>query len=614
MGGICGMIDMTRQGRADPALARRMAAAIRHRGPDGEGFYDSPHVALGVRRLNIIDLRGDSPPFYSEDRAIVLAFAGRVFNYREQRDALKRRNHIFHTDGDGEIIAHLYEDYGLNLFGHLRGMYAFALWDSRAGRLLLAADHAGLKPLYLHQRDGMLYFASEIKALLADPAAPRQLRLEALDTYLSFGSMTGDDTLFQDIHRLTPGCAWVVEPDGSAHLYPFWQFGQPLSAASPAGAAKSPAHTPAREPLLVQQARDLLADSVRLHLRSDAPLGVLLDGGLESAAVLALAAREGGGNLRTFALAGEPLPRQIAAFFKAEHNDIAITAGDWWRALQQTIYHHDEPLANPAAPELLLLAAGASAEARALLTGFGGRVFGGGDAALAGALRRRESWEQAAALLAAPPQPERDGLPLRRAAVGLDDSLRQRLYSPELLDLCRRSQGWQRAFSALVEKSRRGDVHATAQALLLHAGLPGAALLCLDKTTLAASVEARAPFLDPALLKFVAGLPPALRGRGDWWLLRQTAGPLLPDYVPDAPPAAPPLRWLDDDGINARAREALTDPNGFIAGLFDRAALEALLKDHFWGRRPRPALIFRLLALELWGQRFIKPPVFEAEP
>ena len=187
MSGICGIIDLTRQGRAEGEIVRRMAAVLRHRGPDSEGFYDAPDVALAVRRLSIVDLKRGDQPLYNEDRTITLVFDGEIYNYRELRDSLRRRNHILNTESDGETLIHLYEEYGLGLFSHLRGMYAFALWDSHIGRLLLAVDHVGMKPLSLHERDGKLFFASEAKALFADPSMLRRLNLAALDAYLSFG-------------------------------------------------------------------------------------------------------------------------------------------------------------------------------------------------------------------------------------------------------------------------------------------------------------------------------------------------------------------------------------------------------------------------------------------
>ena len=283
MCGICGMMDLNRQGRADSGLVRQMADVIRHRGPDGDGFYDSSDVALGMRRLSIIDVAGSDQPLFNEDRSIAMVFNGEIYNYRELRDQLKRRNHILSTEGDGETIIHLYEEYGLNLFAQLRGMYGFALWDSKAERLVLAVDHIGMKPLYLHERDGKLLFASEAKALFADPSTPRRLNLDVLDTYMSFGYMIDAETLFEGVRRLPAGHAYVVERGKDPYLHQHWEFPKP----SQDGRQQA-------EGVVISEARDLLAESVHLHLRSDVPLGLFLSGGIDSAAVLGLMARRGG--------------------------------------------------------------------------------------------------------------------------------------------------------------------------------------------------------------------------------------------------------------------------------------------------------------------------------
>ena len=231
MCGICGVVDIRKHGRAEPALVRGMTDRIRHRGPDDDGFYDSPdhNAVLGSRRLSIIDVEGSDQPLYNEDRSIAMVFNGEIYNYRELRRELLRRNHTFWTEGDGETIIHLYEEYGLNLFSQLRGMYAFALWDTKNKRFVLAIDHIGMKQLYLHERDGMLQFASEAKALFADPATPREINLDVLDTYMSFGYMIGEETLFKGITRLLPGHAYVVEAGRETYMHPFWEFPQPTT-------------------------------------------------------------------------------------------------------------------------------------------------------------------------------------------------------------------------------------------------------------------------------------------------------------------------------------------------------------------------------------------------
>lgn len=646
MCGICGMIDLAGGGRADPALVRRMADIIRHRGPDGDGFFDAPEVALGMRRLSIIDVTGSDQPLFNEDRRIALVFNGEIYNYRELREQLKRRNHILQTEGDGETLIHLYEEYGLNLFAHLRGMYAFALWDAAARRLVLAVDHIGMKPLYLHERDGCLFFASEVKALLADPRTPRALALDTLDTYLSFGFMIGEETLFAGIRRLPPGHAYIVE-GGRGRLHPFWQF-----------PARQPGE-PKNRALVIQECRDLLADAVHIHLRSDVPLGLFLSGGVDSAGVLGLMAREAGGRIKTFTVGyaartadNELLQaRRVAEHFKTEHHERVITADDWWRGFLKTIYHHDEPCANPSAVSLLLLAEDTARAVKVVLTGLGGdELFGGypSHAALPAMLRRGAAWGKLAAPLGDALGALEDSYPrmkryrvigalptylprLRQAALpreqailrmmsfdGLvfSDSLRDRLYGPELRAAWQQAQHKERTYRAIIDRSWREDAYDTAQALVINTWLTGNALLHTDKVTMAASLEARVPLFDPVLLKFAANVPPAVRMQSNKVVLREALRPYLPDFAlerPKQPFSTPILQWFDGD-LSPRIREVLLDPNAYITGLFNRAQLEAALRDHFWKRTSQVEVVFRLLTLELWAQTFIKPPAFAPEP
>ena len=409
MCGICGIIDLTKHKRADPVLVQRMADAIRHRGPDGDGFYCAPNVALGMRRLSIIDVAGSDQPLYNEDHSIAMMFNGEIYNYRELRADLIQRGHALNTEGDGETVIHLYEEHGLDFCRYLRGMYGFALWDANIERLVLAVDHIGMKPLYLHERDGKLLFASEVKALFADDATPHVMTLDALDTYLGFGYMIGDETLFQGINRLPPGHALVAE-NGATRLHRYWEF--PNFSPSP----DSPPHCDCIASLwdgeglgvgfsyrngrdkprpyqdmrgegeLITHARDLLTEAVNIHLRSDVPLGLFLSGGIDSAAVLGLMAQQAGGRIKTYTIGYDmqtpdnelAAARRIATHFATDHHERVISADDWWEGLLRYVYAHDEPNANPSAVSLLLLSEETAKHVKVVLTGLGGdELFGG---------------------------------------------------------------------------------------------------------------------------------------------------------------------------------------------------------------------------------------------
>ncbi|MBZ0293629.1 MAG: asparagine synthase (glutamine-hydrolyzing), partial [Anaerolineae bacterium] len=502
MCGICGIIDLIQHGRVAQETVWHMSQRIVHRGPDGDGFYTTPNIGLGARRLSIIDVPGSDQPLFNEDRSITLIFNGEIYNYRELRDRLTAQGHAFSTDGDGETVIHLYEQHGLDLFHYLRGMYAFALWDSSAERLVLAVDHIGMKPLYLCERDGMLMFASEIKALLADPDVPQHLNLDVLDTYLSFGYMIGPETLFEDIRRLPPGHAYVVEKGSDPCLYPHWDFGR----TRPANHWDEHSIDLKSPDSVVKSARELLADAVRIHLRSDVPLGLFLSGGVDSAAMLALMANEAGGHIKTYTIGYDmDVPdneleqaRHIANYFQTDHHERIITADDWWSGFERYVYAHDEPNANPSAVSLLLLSEMTAQHVKVVLTGLGGdELFGGYPfhQTIPQLLERQATWGWLGSdrpggsplqrLLALPeplypamkryryigalptylPRVRHALLPRNEALLRMQsfdgmvfsDSLRRRLYGPDLRDAWQKAQHREQTYARIVEKSWRDN-------------------------------------------------------------------------------------------------------------------------------------------------------------
>lgn len=658
MCGICGLIDLTGQHRADPALVRRMADLIRHRGPDGDGFYDAPNVALGMRRLSIIDVEGSDQPLYSEDGRIALVFNGEIYNYRELRDDLIKRGHQPRTAGDGETIIHLYEEYGLDLFRHLRGMYAFALWDASAERLVLAVDHIGMKPLYLHQRDGKLLFASEVKALFADPATPRGLNLDVLDTYLAFGYMIGAETLFEGVRRLPPGNALVAE-NGQTRLYRYWDFPEFVAPSPLAPLPEGEENT--SEGLrgkinIITRARDLLAESVHLHLRSDVPLGLFLSGGIDSAVVLGLMAQEAGGRIQTYTIGYDmrtpdnelEQARRIAQHFGTAHHERVINADDWWNGLLRYVYAHDEPNANPSAVSLLLLSEETAKHVKVVLTGLGGdELFGGypHHHTIPQLLQHQRTWGrwfapmQGALAALEPHYPAMKryriigALPtylprLRQALLPRDeallrmqsfdgmafsDALRGQLYGPELRAAAQQAQHKTRTYGEILARSWRNNPYDTAQALVINTWLTGNALLSQDKTAMAHSLEARVPFFDPALLRFAAAIPPAVRMKSNKFVLREAVRLYLPPFAlqrPKQPFGTPIMAWFEGD-LSERIQNVLRDPGAAVRPLFDPAGLDQLLDAHFSGAARHTEVIFRLLLLELWQREFMAARVSE---
>ncbi len=639
MCGICGVYDVTGSGRADPALVRGMCDRIRHRGPDGDGFFGAPNAALGMRRLSIIDVTGSDQPLTNEDQSLALVFNGEIYNYRELRAGLLERGHRFRTEGDGETILHLYEEHGLDLFRHLRGMYAIALYDAPRQRLVLAVDHIGMKPLYLWEHDGLLSFASEIKAFAADPAFAPRLAIAALDTFFSFGYPIGEETLFAGVRRLMPGHVLTAEA-GRVAQHRLWRFGAGYH-------SEAPPAVPADQAGLIDEARARLDESMKLHLRSDVPLGLFLSGGIDSAAMLALMRRQETGRVKTYTIGyamrtgdNELLQaRRVAEHFQTEHHERVISADDWWNAFDGYVYHHDEPCANPSAVSLMLLSEHTARDVKVVLTGLGGDELFGGYAthrALAAVLRaaRGEKGSPAAALLgwmeayypafkrfriigALPTvlpglrnrlAPTAEGLLRTQMFDGLvfSDSLRAKLYAPALREAWKLARHKERAFAEIVALSQRPDPDDMAQAIVINTWLTGNALLHADKVTMAHSLEGRIPFFDPDLLAFAAAVPPAVRMRSNKYVLREAMRPYLPEFAlerPKQPFSTPILGWFAGP-LAGRIRAALAPKDAFVRQFLHGPALDALLRDHFSGRRPQVEVVFRLLTLERWAAAF----------
>lgn len=636
MCGIVGMIDLHQQGRVSPSLIPSMCDRIQHRGPDGEGHFYDPNLALGMRRLSIIDVNGSEQPLYNQDRTLSMVFNGEIYNYRELRTRLIEQGYHFQTDGDGETILHLYEAYGTGLFEHLRGMYAFALWDAKAERLLVAVDHIGMKPLYLAEQDGFLAFASEVKAFFTDEwhIAPR-LNLNALDTYLSFGFQVGEATLFEGVHRLPAG-HYLIAEKGTYQIKPYWQFGM---------SSFSPSHQDTST--WIEQTRMALVESVQLHLRSDVPLGLFLSGGIDSASILGIMAREQTESIQTFTVGYQAsVPdnelhhaQRIATHFKTHHNERIISAQDWWHGFERYIYHEDEPTANPSAVSLLLLAEDTAKYVKVVLTGLGGdELFGGYNhhrsvpqllhaQARYGALMRPfthalsdidrfypilKRYRGLGAIPTYLPNLLRIGLPREEALLRtlsydgmvFSDSLRQTLYGAGLKGIGR--EPIRNMYRTILQTSQRDNAHDTALALVANTWLHGNALLHADKVTMAHSLEARIPMFEPHLIQLATATPPQLRMKGNKWVLREAVRPYVPAFALDRPkqPFSTPIRGWFERELKPNIEAVLLNPHAKTSALFEQKALANILQQHFNGSEKHEEVVFRLLTLELWAQRF----------
>jgi asparagine synthase (glutamine-hydrolysing) len=354
------------------ALVSRMCDVIRHRGPDDAGVWVEPGVALGMRRLSIIDLSTGHQPIHNEDRSVWIVFNGEIYNFRELRRELETVGHRFYTSTDTEVIVHAYEQWGKHAIAKLRGMFGLAIWDARCRTLLIARDRIGIKPMHYATVNGRLYFGSELKSLLEAPDLPRDLDLDALDHYLSFLYTPRDGSIFRSVRKLPPGhlLSWQ---DGRVAIDQFWQMPATETFKGSEGEA-------------VGQLRDVLTDAVRSHLISDVPLGAFLSGGIDSSLVVGLMSQVSGSRVKTFSIGfDEPEfdelepARRVAQHFGTEHHEFVVKP-DGVAILDQLISHFDEPFADSSAIPMWYVSEMARRHVTVVLSGDGGdELFGGYD-------------------------------------------------------------------------------------------------------------------------------------------------------------------------------------------------------------------------------------------
>jgi asparagine synthase (glutamine-hydrolysing) len=625
MCGICGVFNFKGE-RADQALVRRMADTILHRGPDAEGYYFSGPVGLGSRRLSIIDLAGGDMPVYNEDGAIAIVFNGEIYGYVELRDELERRGHRFATHSDTETIVHAYEEFGPRCVEHLNGMFAFALWDSRRQELFLARDRLGEKPLFYAQAGGRFVFASEIKALLQDPACPREVNDAALIQYLTALYIPYPHSIFQGIAKLPPGHSMRVSAEG-VKVERYW-FPERAAQAGPRRLTLNEA---------IEEVRPLLADAVRLQMRSDVPVGAFLSAGMDSTSVVAYAVKTTrGAHMKTFAVGFEgadwderPGARAVAQVYETEHYDITVSLEDVWDLLPRLVWLMDEPMADGSTVPLHVMSTLARQHVKVILCGAGGdELFAGYPRYAIGqvpfARRALQSLPQ----------------PLKQAATRLgyvySDGFGHRVRVA-LRDVDRHYYEDNTWFSDAERRALTGRNGAPyADVVALHyARLPGAdpvnrlmfvdantymsddLLPMTDRMTMGVSLEGRVPFLDYRLVEWALALPSSLKlhhGTSKYVLRRAMEG-LLPTDILNRPKRGfgPPLgAWLRG-GLLDYTRQLLLGPRAQSRGLYGPEYVQRLLASDLDEHRVTQQ-IWTLLVLELWYRIFVDDGRVAAPP
>src|SRR5450432_2515072 len=366
MCGICGVVHHDPLSHVDIATLKAMNERLVHRGPDDEGSYVAGNVGLAMRRLSIIDLQTGEQPVTNENRTVWLVYNGEIYNHGELRVRLEASGHRFQSKSDTETIVHLYEEYGEECVLHLRGMFAFALWDSNKRQLFLARDRLGIKPLYYLHSAKTFLFASEIKALLAYPGVTAEFNRETLPEFLAFGYLAGTRTFFAGIRKFAPGHTAVLEQSGKLRIQQYWDAPQD-------GESES-----RPESYYVDGYRDLLKQAVQSHLMSDVPLGVFLSGGIDSSAIAALMTDIRQGPIETFSVGYSeqahselPYARLMADQLRSSHHEVRISRKDFFDALPKLIWHEDEPLVWPSSVSLYFVARLAQEHVKVVLTGEG---------------------------------------------------------------------------------------------------------------------------------------------------------------------------------------------------------------------------------------------------
>jgi asparagine synthase (glutamine-hydrolysing) len=626
MCGICGKLEFDRNANVGAPLIRAMLDTIRHRGPDDQGVYLSSQVGFGHARLSIIDLNSGHQPLSNEDGTVWIVFNGEIYNYRELRTFLLAKGHTLKTQSDTEVIVHLYEELGPQCVEKLRGMFAFALWNENTKELFLARDRVGIKPLYYSLSEDGVVFASEIKAILADPAISRNLAPEIIDRFLTFLYVPGEETLLKGICKLAPGHYLLVK-NGKAEIRQYWDLSF---------------HKPSERRSIEDAERELsnlLAEAVELHMIADVPVGVLLSGGVDSTAVLSCAAERTDKEISSFTVgfsdAGfadeRPYARLAAEMFGSRHHEMTITADDFVAFLPKYVWHMEEPVCEPPAVALYYVSKLARKHVKVLLSGEGGdeafagydnyrsiiwlerfkQIWPAGNGAASWGLSQLNSWAHSARVAKYGPLVNatfpnyyysRTSTPYRYSGNGIGE-----LYSADFVKSIDREytvEPVRRLFSKIANQG------VLDQMLYIDTKtwLPDDLLVKADKMTMANSLELRVPLLDHRLLEFAASLPAnfKLKGFALKYIWKKALSKRVPSSILKRKKAGFPVPyefWLRNNFRN-QIHDLLTDRKTVERGYFQKAAIEKLIAaNRDCGTYSKE--VFSLVALELWHRMFL---------
>lgn len=629
MCGIAGFYNHTEyiEPLEQAAVLDRMCRVITHRGPDDQGLMISGGVALGMRRLSIIDLAGGHQPISGEDQTVTVVFNGEIYNYRELRRDLQARGHRFETDSDTETIVHAYEEFGELCLESFRGMFAFALWDERRRTLFIARDRAGKKPLYYTiTPQGSLVFGSELKSLLEHPEVRRDINIEAVDAYLSLGYVPEPLSIFRDIHKLSPG-HYISFCDGRLLIREYWDFCyEPVEER--------------REEDYIEELQAMLDEAVRVRLVSDVPLGAFLSGGIDSSAVVGLMSRHTSQPVKTFSIGFHEdsydelrYARIAAKHFGTDHHEFIVTP-EICHIVDELVWHFDEPFADSSAIPTYMVSKLAREHVTVALSGDGGdELFAGytryaidrkrsGFARLPGFLRHSvmrplshrlphgawgRNYINNIAL---------DPLDRYLDSVSVFTSLnKQSLYT---LDFKRQLRGRSNVAGRIRRYAERVRSDEPLDRLLYidsKSYLPGDILTKVDRMSMAVSLETRAPLLDHRLIEMVTRIPARLKMKGleTKHIFKRAVSNIVPAEILDRPKqgfGVPIQQWINNQ-LRQRIHDTLTSREARQRGYIDPHYVDLLLSEHSSHRRNHCGRLWALLMLELWHRKFCRPSTEE---
>jgi len=628
MCGICGYINADPSEKVQRDILKKMNDSITHRGPDDEGYFTSENVGFAMRRLSIIDLSGGIQPLFNEKKDVVCVFNGELYNFQEIKNNLIKKGHTFYTRTDGEILVHLYEEYKENLFHHLNGMFAIALWDNNTRTLLLARDRLGIKPLYYHHTLGGLFFGSELKAIIQHPKVKKELNYNALNKYLTFEYVPAPDSVFTGINKLFPG-EYLLYRNGKTEKHIYW---------NPEIKKDDTLKT---EDDYTERLLELLENSVKLRLISDVPLGGFLSGGIDSSTICAIMKKYSTGKVKTFTIGFKDksfdesrYSQEVADFLDTEHYFKILDPNLMVELIPEIFRSLDEPFGDASVIPTYLLSGFTRENVTVALSGDGGdELFAGYPTYQAHKLAR--FYEKVPPILR-----EKvfrkiiESLPVSMRNISFDFQLKKFVsgipYLPE-----QRNYVWLGSFSpeekqALINPdiasnftsatcfdtlyhylSQFNGSHLLEKILYLDLKfyLQDDMLVKVDRASMANSLEARVPFLDHNLVDFVHSIPWSLKLKGftTKYILKKAVGNLIPSHIIKRKKKGfgiPVARWIRSD-IKDLVFEIFDEKKIKREGIFNYGYISNLIENHLNKKQDNRKKLWTLIAFELWLSNYL---------